>query len=195
MSSRQSNTFSIPLFAAMCLVALLVCGCRSTVDRISGNSPPPPPSPSAPLVPPPPPPRHIETSPPDAWERHAPVDYDGSGKELDHTRWRSVLDSKETLARTMLQTDPFISLTEKQAFDLAGKFPPSIMQRFQPFLIRAVSSHIGTAGFEIYLLKNGDLVVIGGALSHHDVPPERRPIVVWLARAPHELCVEFSVAE
>jgi hypothetical protein len=94
----------------------------------------------------------------------------------------------------MLQTAPFVGLTESQAFELAGEFSPQ-GKTAKPFLIRAVGSHMGTSGFEICVEKNGDVTVIGGALSHHDVPPERRPIVVWLDQPPRRLYISFDVAE
>jgi len=105
-----------------------------------------------------------------------------------------VLDSQEYVAESMLESAPFVYLTVKQAIQLAGEFS-SPFANAKPFLIRAVGSHVGTAGFEIHTRKNGDVIAIGGALSHYDVPPERRPVVVWLDQPPHELDLWFSVAE
>jgi hypothetical protein len=125
------------------------------------------------------------------WPEHS-IDW---GDSLDYSRWRTVLDAKESSAETMLQAASAVPLTEKQAFELAGEFSLRVRTNAKPFLIRAVGSHVGTAGFEIHTKNNGDVTVIGMALSHHDIPPERRPIVVWLDQPPHELYLWFSVAE
>jgi len=98
-------------------------------------------------------------------------------------------------AESMLQSAPFVPLTEKQAIELAGDFSSSDSAKFKPFLIRAVGFRVGTSGFEIHVQKNGDVTVIGGALSHHNLVPERRAIVVWLDQPPHELYLWSSVAE
>jgi hypothetical protein len=94
----------------------------------------------------------------------------------------------------MLQAPSAVPLTDSQALELAGESPIRLKANTRPFLIRAVGSHVGTSGFEIYTNKNGDVAVIGEALSHHDIPPERRPIVVWLETPPHEIYLWFSVA-
>jgi hypothetical protein len=126
------------------------------------------------------------------WIRHAPsLEW---GDSLDSSQWRVVLDSRESAAEVLLQTTSVVPLTDKEAAELAGE--PAIRPRTntRPFLIRAVGSHVGTAGFEIYTNKNSDVTVIGGALSHHDIPPERRPVVVWLENPPHEIYLWFAVA-
>ena len=117
------------------------------------------------------------------------------GDTLADSRWRIVLDSKESVAEAMLQVQTAVPLTDNQVLELAGEPPMRPKTNTRPFLIRAVGSHVGTAGFEIQANRNGDITVIGGALSHHDVPPERRPIVVWLETPPHEIYLWFSVAE
>lgn len=76
---------------------------------------------------------------------------------LDKSRWRTVLDSKELLAESMLQNTAFISLTQAKAVELAGEFPVPAMGTAEPSLIRAVGSHTVTAGFEISIAKNGDI--------------------------------------
>jgi hypothetical protein len=129
------------------------------------------------------------------WIRSAPTNLEGWGDALDRSRWRTVLDSKESVAESMLQAAPSVPLTAKQASELAGEFSLPATTNAKPFLIRAVGSHIGTFGFEIFTHKNGDMTVEGSALSHFDVPPERRPIVVWLDRPPHELYIWFGFAE
>jgi hypothetical protein len=126
------------------------------------------------------------------WIRRAPsIEW---GHSLDECRWRVVLDSKESSAEAMLQTSSAVPLTDEQALELAGEFLNQQATNTRPFLIRAVGSHVGPAGFEIYTNKNNDVTVIGGALSHYDIPPERRPIVVWLETPQHEICLWFSVA-
>jgi hypothetical protein len=117
------------------------------------------------------------------------------GDTLDRSRWRVVLDSKELAAEAMLQTPSAVPLTDSQALELIGESPTREKANTRPFLIRAIGSHVGTSGFEIHANKNGDVTVKWGALSHHDIPPERRPIVVWLETPPHEIYLWFSVAE
>jgi len=115
------------------------------------------------------------------------------GDALDKSRWRVVLDSKELAAEAMLQNPSAVPLTDSQALELIGE--SEIGEKVRPFLIRAIGSHVGTSGFEVLANKNGDVTVIGTALSHHEIPPERRPIVVWLETPPHEIYLWFSVAE
>ena len=127
------------------------------------------------------------------WRRYEPtVDW---GAALEASRWRVVLDANEPVAETMLKTVPFTSLTEQQANQLAGIFPSSLAKSAKPFLVRCVGSHVGTAGFEVSVRKNVDVIAVGVALSHFDIPAEPRPLVVWLDRPPHELYTWFSVAE
>ncbi len=116
------------------------------------------------------------------------------GDPLDKSRWRVVLDPKESVAEAMLQNTSVVSLTDTQALELAGEPPIRAKTNTRPFLIRAVGSHYGGSGFEIHTNKNGDVTVIGEVLSHHHIPPERRPIVVWLEDPPHEIYLWFSVA-
>jgi len=128
--------------------------------------------------------------------REAPADAQAPPSDiLDKSRWRPVSDFKEPMAESLLEKALFIRLTQAQTVELAGEFSLPEMGTLKPFLIRAVGSHIGTAGFEIRVGKNGDVMVAGGALSHHDVPPERRTIVVWLDQPPHNLYISFGVAE
>ncbi len=129
------------------------------------------------------------------WLRFAPANSFDQEDTLDNSRWRTVLDSNESVAESMLQAVSSVPLTKKQAIELAGEFSLGTTTKAKPFLVRAVGSHVGTSGFEIHTNKNGDVTVIGGALSHHDIPPERRPIVVWLDQPPRELYLWFSVAE
>jgi hypothetical protein len=68
------------------------------------------------------------------------------GDVLERSRWHAVLDSKESLADSMLKTTAFVSLTERKKDD-------------KPFLVRAVGSHVGTAGFEVHVRKNGDFII------------------------------------
>jgi hypothetical protein len=117
------------------------------------------------------------------------------GDTLADSRWRVVPDSKESVAERMLQVQSALPLTDTQVLELAGEPPMRQETNTRPFLIRAVGSHVGTAGFEIHANRNGDVSAIGMALSHHDIPPERRPIVVWLKTPPHEVYLWFSVAE
>jgi hypothetical protein len=117
------------------------------------------------------------------------------GDTLSDSRLRVVLDSKESVAEGMLQAESALPLTDNQVLELAGELPVRPNTKARPFLIRAVGSHDGTTGFEIHANKNGDVTAIGGALSNHDIPPERRPIVVWLETPPHEIYLWFSVAE
>jgi hypothetical protein len=121
---------------------------------------------------------------------------DTVGNYLDNSRLRHVLDSKEPVAESLLEAAAFIALTENQASELAGEFSFPAATKAKPFLIRAVGPNSGTAGvFEIYTRENGDVSVRGVALSDHDVPIERRPLVAWLDQPPHELYVSFSVAK
>jgi hypothetical protein len=109
---------------------------------------------------------------------------------------RPVLNSKESVAESLLEATPFISLTDKQTFELAGEFSFSAATKAKPYLIRAVGPHTGNAGvFEIHTRENGDVSVRGVALGDLDVPIERRPIVAWLDQPPHELFVSFSIAK
>jgi hypothetical protein len=106
------------------------------------------------------------------------------------------LTSLDSVAESLLEATPFIALTEKQAFELAGEFSFPAATKAKPFLIRAVGPHSGTAGaFEIHTRENGDVSVRGVALGDHDVSIERRPVVAWLDQPPHELYVSFSVAK
>jgi hypothetical protein len=126
------------------------------------------------------------------WIRNAPtLDW---GNELDSSQWRVVLDSKEPAAEALLQTTSAVPLTDKEALELVGE--PSIRPRTstKPFLIRAVGSHAGTAGFFVHTNKNNDVTIIGSALSHFPIAPERRPIVVWLGMPPREIYLWFNVA-
>ena len=128
------------------------------------------------------------------WIHMWPGDSINWGDAIDDSRWRTILDAKESVAEAMLQATSAVALTKKQALELAGDCS-RVTTSVKPFLIRAVGSRVGTAGFEIYTKKNGDITVIGGALSHHDIPPERRPIVVWLDQPPREVYLWFDVAE
>jgi hypothetical protein len=114
---------------------------------------------------------------------------------LPHSRWRTVLDSQEAVAESLLESSPFLPLTDERAVGLVGEFSLPVSSKAKPFLIRAAGSRIGTAGFEVHVNQNGNVTVIGGALSHYNVPPERRPVVVWLDRPPREVYLWFSVAE
>jgi hypothetical protein len=162
----------LPPWSAFLILALFAVSCRPTVDPVTAE----------------------KTRKAREWIRFWPGHSIDWGDTLDNSRWRAVLDGKESVAETMLQATSAVALTEKQAFELAGDFSRSTTNA-KPFLIRAVGSHVGTAGFEIHSKKNGDITVIGGALSHHDIPPERRPIVVWLDQPPHDVYLWFSVAE
>jgi hypothetical protein len=127
------------------------------------------------------------------WIRDAPsLEW---GDSLDSSQWRVVVDSKESAAEALLQTTSAVPLTDKEALELAGEPPIRPRTNTRPFLIRAVGSHVGTAGFEIYTNKNNDVTVIGAALSHFSISPERRPMVVWLQMPPHEIYLWFTVAE
>jgi hypothetical protein len=116
------------------------------------------------------------------------------GEALDSVRWRTVLRSEESVADTMLQAVSFVLLTEKQATELAGEFPPQVTTVAKPFLIRAIGCHLGTCEFSVRTNKNGDVIASGHAMSHYRVTPERRPIVVWLDQPPHEVYLSFRVA-
>ena len=126
------------------------------------------------------------------WIREPPSLEWGIG--LDNSQWRVVLDSKELTAEELLQTTSAVPLTDKVALELAGQPAVRPKANTKPFLVRAVGSHVGTAGFEIYTNKNKDVTVIGGALGHFPISPERRPIVVWLEAAPREVYLWFTVA-
>jgi hypothetical protein len=183
---------SVLLLAGACISALFAVSCRSTNEGASRTLPSPTTAtseqPSQTIA--------ERSRAANEWIREPPANSKaGSANTLDNSRWRIVLDSKEPSAESMLQTAPFLSLTQSQAFELAGKFSLQATKTAKPFLIRAVGSHMETSGFEIYAEKNGDVTVIGGALSHHDVPPERRPIVVWLDQPPRRLYIAFDVAE
>jgi hypothetical protein len=126
------------------------------------------------------------------WIRQAPSPE--WGDSLDRSRWRVVLDSKELTAEELLQTTSAVPLTDKLALELTGQPPIRPRTNTKPFLIRAVGSHVGTAGFEIYTNANNDVTVIGAALSHFPISPERRPIVVWMETPPREIYLWFTVA-
>jgi hypothetical protein len=95
----------------------------------------------------------------------------------------------------MLLTVAAVPLTEARAYELAGEFSPRPAKTTTPFLVRAVGLHVGTAAFEIQTDRNGDVTVVGEALSHFYLPAERRPVVVWLDQPPREVYLWFSVAE
>jgi hypothetical protein len=121
---------------------------------------------------------------------HMPPDSRDWGNLLDRSRWHTVLDSKESVAETMLETASSVLLTEKEAFELAGPFARSTSTSAKPFLLRAVGP-----GFHIYTRKDGNVSVMGGGLFHRRVTPERRPIVAWLDHQPRDVFVSFSAAE
>jgi hypothetical protein len=166
---RKAQSHQRLIGAAFILVSLTV-GCHSSVDAVTAE----------------------KARKAREWMRFNPsVEW---GDTLDESRWRVVLDSKESGAEAMLQAASAVPLTDGQALELVGEPPMRPNTNTRPFLIRAVGSHFGTSGFEIHTNKNGDLTAIGEALSHHDIPPERRPIVIWLENPPHEIYLWFSVA-
>ena len=162
----------LPLWMAFLILVLFAVSCRSKVDAVTAE----------------------KTREAREWIRFWPGHSIEWGDTLDNSQWRTVLDVKESVAESMLQATSAVLLTEKQALELAGDFSRAT-KNGRPFLIRAVGSHVGTAGFEIHTKKSGEITVIGMALSHHDIPPERRPIIVWLDQPPHEVYLWFSVAE
>jgi hypothetical protein len=165
---RNTQSYQTLIGAAFLLVSLV--GCHSSVDSVTAE----------------------KARKAREWVRFNPsIEW---GDTLDESRWRVVLDSEEPVAEVMLQAPSAVPLTDSQALELAGESPIRPKVNTRPFLIRAVGSHVGTSGFEIHTNKNGDVIVIGEALSHHDIPPERRPIVVWLETPPHEIYLWFSVA-
>ena len=161
------------MWSATLIVVSLMVSCRSAVDSVTAE----------------------KTREAREWIRFWPEHSIDWGPTLDDSRWHIVLDARESFAETMLQTASAVPLTERQAFELVGEFSLRVRTNAKPFLIRAVGSHVETAGFDLHTKSNGDVTVIGMALSHHDIPPERRPIIAWLDQPPHELYLWFSVAE
>jgi hypothetical protein len=189
MNANESGRFVL-LLAGACISSLLAVSCKSTNEgRPHGTLASPttaiPEQPSQTVA--------EESRKANKWISNPPANSKAwAADALGNSRWRIVPDSKDPLAESMLQTSPFVGLTESKAFELAGEFSPQ-GKIAKPFLIRAVGSQMGTSGFEIYVEKNGDVTVIGGALSHHDVPSERRPIVVWLDQPLRRLYISFEV--
>jgi hypothetical protein len=116
------------------------------------------------------------------------------GTPLDRSQWKLVPKAQQSAAEPVLQTASWVHLTEAQAQQLTGT-AGSAVGKTMPYLLRAVGSPVGTSGFEIEVGAHGDVLVTGGALSHHAVPIERRAIVAWLGKPPHAVYVSFSVAE
>ena len=126
------------------------------------------------------------------WIRYAPsIQW---GDELDRSQWRVVLDSKESVAEAVLQTASAVPLTDKEALEFAHESNVRPRSTTKPFLIRAVRPHTGTTAFFVYRDKDNNLTLIGSALSHYPLSPERRPIVIWLEAAPREIYLWSSVA-
>jgi len=125
------------------------------------------------------------------WFRPSPA---FNGKPLDESQWKLVPKTEQSAAEPMLQTASWVRLTDAQAQQLT-ETGGSAVGKTTPYLLRAIGSPVGTSGFGIEVGINGDVLVYGGALSHHAVPIERRAIVAWLSKPPHEVYVSFGVAE
>src|SRR6476620_11844594 len=93
------------------------------------------------------------------------------GDVLERSRWHTVLGSKESLAKSMLKTTAFVGLTERKKDD-------------KPFLVRAVGSHVGTAGLECHVRKNGDFIIGGQALSHFHITGRTLRVIHLAPRRP-----------
>ena len=125
------------------------------------------------------------------WFRPSPP-FDG--KPLDQSQWKLVPKTEQSAAEPTLETASWVRLTEAQAQQLT-ETGESAVGKTTPYLLRAIGSPVGTSGFRIEVAANGDVLVYGGAVSHHAVPIERRAIVAWLSKPPHEVYVSFGVAE
>lgn len=130
------------------------------------------------------------------WMRPWSEDQLGWGQEIERSRWRYVIPSKEPLADSMLKSVSSVPLTESQARELSGESPRSTgsITQARPFLLRGICAS-GRCIVEVHIKQTGDVWIGGGVLSHRAVSIKRAPVVVWLEHAPHNIYVTFAVAE
>jgi hypothetical protein len=66
--------------------------------------------------------------------------------------------------------------------------------KVKPYLVRALYLNEGTGQFSASF-KDSTLSVFHGSLGHHAVPMKRRPLVIFLEKAPTRVYVSVSMAE
>ncbi len=125
------------------------------------------------------------------WLRYWQSNYDW--EETSH--WKSVQQSKMRQADVLLHDVTFVRLTEAQALELAGEFIQHSNSRGAIYLLRGVNAAPARFPQQVFVRVSGDVWVGGGANSRCPVPMERRAVVVWLDRPPHEVYVTFVVGK
>jgi len=117
--------------------------------------------------------------------------------------WKMVNKPQVAAAEGLLRDVSFVKLTDKQADELlgAGIRPPLDADQsyveVQLYLLRGVGDARERFPLEISTSTkaDGNIWVGGGAInSTCDEPMERRPVVVWLPKAPNIVYVTFSTA-
>jgi hypothetical protein len=126
------------------------------------------------------------------WLRACP-DVSFGGAFLDSSQWKLVPKDKQVTAGAMLERVSWVRLSDVQASKLASAMPRP--GKKTPFLIRAVGFADGASGFGVAVRQNGDVAVVGGVLTRHSLPIERRAIIVWLDQTPRKVYLSLSAAE
>jgi hypothetical protein len=127
--------------------------------------------------------------------------YPGQYRWDEMHEWKTVDNSRLSLAEGLVRGATYVHLTEKQAGDLLGQAArPKIEAKApyrstEPYLMRGVGD--GRERFPLELSVdskgNGDVWVGGGANSTCAVPMERRAVVAWLEKPPSNVYVTFVV--
>lgn len=127
------------------------------------------------------------------WMRTLPSNIDWSvwHEPLPSSFWAVIDETNELEAETLLLGAAAVPLTGTQL----TKFAHGRAAEGMPFLVRGVGATWDTKGFEIKTSSQGELWVGCERLSRRTVPIERRPVVVWLERAPTQVYVTFGVYE
>lgn len=107
-------------------------------------------------------------------------------------QWRPVLESGILRADTILKSVSVVRITKEEAGNLVGE--SNLAEGAEtPYLLRAVADAKGVFPLELDVRPDGSVWAGGGANSKCPVGMRRRPVVVWLSRAPDKLYVTFYV--
>ena len=123
-----------------------------------------------------------------AWLRSWTGPYDWT----QTTNWSYVVPPQLPSAETKLELADSVQLTTERALELVGTLPSSASGK-TPYLLRAVGDAGGKWPLEVYVRRETEIWVGGGAVSDCAPPLRRRAVVVWLEKPPSRVYVTFVV--
>lgn len=130
----------------------------------------------------------------DSWFNPPPATESHDSTPLEGSRIDLVMDTKEAAAERMLAGASYVPITDDQAKDLIG-LPIRPYPGTQPYLVRGVSLGKRAELFDVFELKDDDILVFSNCMGHAAAPMRRQALVVQLAQPPRQVFVLCRMSE